>query len=246
MHPVNKVLSCFNVRITKAKKDIPKDFLSEYERSLNNLKRDCKDWNIIRELRYDIGVHPEGGEIFQCNFAANCINKLNPKNILDIGSYREFIIGMLSHYQVTTIDVRERKPILSNETVVTCDAKELRLGNNKFDAVVSLCALEHFGLGRYGDEFDLSGDKKAFKEMVRVVRPGGSVIFTTLITKGYPIIAFNAHKVYTLAMLKEFCSGLICEEEKFYSYKTNNFCAYDDITEKPNAWDIYCGCWRKQ
>ena len=114
------------------------------------------------------------------------IYKSKPANILDIGSYRHFILGLLAHYNVTTVDIRCRKSILENETIVTCDAKALQSSDNYFDAVVSLECLPHLGLLRYGDDFDLDGDIKAFKEMIRVLKPGGLLIFSTAITGGEP------------------------------------------------------------
>lgn len=133
-----------------------------------------------------------------------------------------------------------------NETVITCDAKKLNIPDNKYDIVTSLCALEHFGLGRYGDEIDMDGDKKAFDEMVRVLKPGGHLIFSTTITRNKPSIAFNAHRIYNLKMIKLFCDNLICENEKFYSRKKGDFCSLNEVTIKPGVWDVYCGCYKKK
>lgn len=184
---------------------------------------------------------------FQCIFAASHLSRINPSNILDIGSYRVFILGMLAYSKVVTVDVRDRKPVLNNETVVTCDAKTLPLPSDSFDAVVSLCALEHFGLCRYGDEFDPEGDKKAFKEMVRVLKPGGHLIFTTTVTRSEPSIVFNAHRIYDMDMIRKFCSDLDVVDEKFYSMRSlKRGCAINEVTDKPGVWDIYCGYWKKR
>jgi len=245
--PINKLFSVFGFKISRVrgKKNIPKEFMIKYKRNLTALKKNPGSFNIFRELRYDVGVHPESSVDYECAFAARHISRLNPKKILDIGSYRHFILGMLSGFQVTTIDVRNRKPISSNETVVTCDAKNLNLPDNSFDTVVSLCTLEHFGLGRYGDEFDLDADKKAFKEMIRVLKPGGYLIFTTGITRAQPSIAFNANRNYGYDMIRAFCEDLICVGEKFYSHKIKDFCLLEEVTKEPNLWDTYCGCWKK-
>jgi ubiquinone/menaquinone biosynthesis C-methylase UbiE len=80
---------------------------------------------------------------------------------------------MLASHRVTTIDVRPRKPISENEEVITCDAKAIDAPDETFDCVVSLCAIEHFGLGRYGDEFDLYAGRKAMAEIKRVLKRGG-------------------------------------------------------------------------
>ncbi len=220
--------------------------MANYERNLAELKKDPCGFDVFREPRYDVGVHPEGVIDYECGFAAIIISKFNPKNILDIGSKRHFLLGLLAHFQVTTIDVRSRRPISDNEVVIVYDAKNLNLPDNSFDVVVSLSALEHFGLGRYGDEFDLDADKKAFKEMIRVLKPGGHLIFTTTITRAQPSIAFNAHRIYSYEMIRRFCASLTCIEEKFYSHKIKDFCSFEEVTTEPKVYDVYCGCWEKK
>lgn len=247
MHSINVFLSKFGIQVIKIPWRVSKNFLKEYNRQFRQLKSSLHRFDIFKSFRYDVGSHPLNYVDYECGFAANhLLQRLNSEKILDIGSYRHFIIGLLSHFKVTTIDVRERKSISENEAVVTCDAKNLELPDNEFDVVVSLCALEHFGLGRYGDKFDLDADKKAFKEMIRVLKPNGRLIYTTTITRARPFIAFNAHRVYTHEMLRDFCTGLICEEEKFYSQRIGDFCSSEKVAIEPKAWDIYCGCWKKE
>jgi len=224
---------------------IPKEFRAEYNRDLARLKKNPGGFRIFREPVFERGFHPENFVDYECTFAAFHIGRAKPRKILDVGSYRHFILGLLAHFPITTIDVRKRKPISRNETVVTGDAKKLNLPNRSFDLVLSLCAVEHFGLGRYGDEFDSSADQKAFAEMVRVLKPGGRLIFTTTITRAQPSIAFNAHRIYSHEMLQLFCSGLRCVEEKFYSHKLPGFCSPEEVTTDPKWWDVYLGCWEK-
>lgn len=241
---INKILCFFGLRLVRIQ-EVPKEFTTNYNRNLARFKNN-KGLNVFRDFRYDAGIHPKDSGEYQCEFAAHHLSQLSPSSkILDIGSYRRFILGLLAHYRVTTIDVRERKSCLSSENVITCDAKNLSLPDDEFDAVLSLCTLEHLGLGRYGDEIDLDADKKALKEMLRALKPGGYLIFTTEITRAKPFIGFNAHKVYGYEMLREFCSGLKCLEEKFWSRKTKDFCSLKEVTAEPRNWDIYCGCYEK-
>jgi len=202
-------------------------------------------FQVFEEPFTEPAAHPENYKDYECAFAADCIRNLHPKRILDIGSYRLFIVGLLSEFQVTTVDVRKRRPASRNETVVTCDAKSLDLPNDTFDLVLSLCSLEHFGLGRYGDEFDPEADGKAFEEMIRVLKVGGHLVFSTTITNAKPNIAFNAHRIYSYEMIHQFCDGLTNIDEKFYSHKIGGWCKLDEITREAMVWDVYCGCWRK-
>jgi len=224
----------------------PRECRVQYNEDLARLKKNPGGFHIFKEPLYEKGVHPENFTDSECGFAAYHIRRAKPKKILDVGSYRHFILGLLAHFQITTIDVRERNPISPREGVITCDAKKLDLPDDSFDLVLSLCALEHFGLGRYGDEFDLHADQKAFAEMIRVLKPGGRVLFTTTITRARPSIAFNAHRIYNYKMLQAFCAGLTCLEEKFYSHKLKGFCSPEEVTTDPKWWDVYLGCWEKK
>jgi len=219
--------------------------MDKYEETFLKFKETASGYHVFKEPMSDAGSHPENFVDYECQFTANQIARLGPGSILDIGSYRHFLMGLMAHYQVTTIDVRPRKSELDNETNITCDAAKLDLPDDSFEAVVSLCALEHMGLGRYGDPIDFDGDVKVMKEMKRVLRPGGLLIFTTTIHNGPPAIAFNAHRIYNHEQLKAYCAGLTLVEERFYSHEKMGFCAIDRITSDPKWWDVYLGCWRK-
>ncbi|NWF56588.1 MAG: class I SAM-dependent methyltransferase [Syntrophaceae bacterium] len=216
-----------------------------YTQQWEALNRDPRGFELFREPLFESGDHPQNFIDHQCAFAAFHLRRARPERILDIGSYRHFILGLLAHSPVTTIDVRTRTPAVENETVITCDAKKLALPDDFFDSVVSLCALEHFGLGRYGDEFDPSADRKAFSEMVRVLRPGGRLIVTTTLTRARPSVVFNAHRIYSRSLLQSFTAGLTLAEERFYSHEKKGFCSFQEITDKPRWWDVYCGSWEK-
>jgi SAM-dependent methyltransferase len=246
MHPVNKVLYQFGVMLqwTRDTVLIPRDFHADYRRNLAELRRNPRGFEIHREERYDAGHHPHSFIDEECAFASRHVLRTQPPRILDVGSYRHLILGLLAHYKVTTVDVRERKPESDNEEVITCDAKELTVADGSFPLVVSLCTLEHFGLGRYGDDFDLDGDRKAFAEMKRAVAPGGRLVFSTTISRTAQIV-FNAHRIYTRAMLHDLCEGFECEEERFYSRARSGFCEPSEVSDEPEVWDVYLGCWRR-
>jgi len=219
--------------------------MDNYEKIFQELTHSPDDYSVFREPMDDAGSHPENFVDYECRFAAEQLSRFNPAKILDIGSYRHFLMGLMAHYPVTTIDIRPRKSSLTNETTITGDAASLNLPDNSFDAVLSLCALEHMGLGRYGDPIDFRGDLKAMNEMKRVLKPGGILVFTTTIHHGQPAVAFNAHRIYNHDKLVEYCRGLSCVEEKFYSHTLMKFCEIGQVTTHPRWWDVYMGCWRK-
>jgi len=242
LHPINELLSRFGFRLLLTVRLMhPPD----YRHNLRQLKKSDRGFSIYRSPASDMGPHPENHYDYEAGFAADHISRIRPKEILDVGSDRRFINGLLAGYLVTTVDVRERRPNSKRESVLTCDAKKLNCSDASFDVVLSLCALHHFGLGRYGDEFDPDADRKAFGEMIRVLRAGGYLIFSTTVTRAQASIAFNAHRIYTHDMIKRLCLNLVCVEERFYSQNAGNFCSPEQVTDEPGLWDVYCGCWRK-
>ncbi len=254
MHPVNRFLSLFGLRLSRTNKITKQiddtegegEFKEKYDYYYKQVQNNKRGFRTYKAYRYNAGEHPLAQKDLECQFVAYHLYKAKPKKILDIGSFRHFILGLLAHYEVTSVDIRERKSTLNNEKIITCDAKALNFANNSFDSVISLQALPHFGLMRYGDDFDIDADIKASEEMIRVLKPGGILIFSTAITGTQPSIAFNARRNYNYEMIRSFCNGLDCIEEKFINRRDCNFCSLSDITTDPALFDYYIGCWIKK
>lgn len=80
-------------------------------------------------------------------------------------------------------------------------------------------AIEHIGLGRYGDKIDPDGDLKAISELKRVLAKDGDLLFVVPI--GKPKLEFNANRIYSYKMIMEYFKdfklkefSLISENEK--------------------------------
>jgi SAM-dependent methyltransferase len=244
MHTVNAILGRVGIQISR-KRRLPREFVEQYRAALDKFRKDNRDFEIMEEVYCDVGRHPQNYVDYECEFAAGHLARLMPACVLDVGSYRTFIIGLLASLSVTTVDVRPRTSLTAHENLLICDAKELSLPDACFDAVTSLCAIEHFGLGRYGDEYDPAADLKAFAHMARVLKPGGHLIFSTTLTIGHPMIVFNGHRIYDLGTVHQMCAGLLLEEERFYSHERGALCSLAEVTSTRGAWDVYLGCWRK-
>ena len=67
------------------------------------------------------------------------------------------------------------------------------------DSLSSLHAIEHFGLGRYGDPVDYNGHLKGIETMTKMIKTGGKFYFS--VPMGRQRVEFNAHKVFSLRYL---------------------------------------------
>ncbi|MEI7809536.1 MAG: DUF268 domain-containing protein [Verrucomicrobiota bacterium] len=238
---LRKRLPSLKIRPSKASGKFSDDYLH----ALCELRRTKPDWKIFRELHFDVGMHPAEYRDYECAFAAECIKKLAPGSLLDVGSYRHFLIGLMADREVTTLDVRSREALLPNEKVVTTDAKTPNLPPNSFDMVLCLSTLEHFGLGRYGDPVDFDADRIAFASLAQLVKPGGHFVYSTSLTRSAPSFVFNAHRIYSQNILHGYANGLRLIEERYYSNRLRRWCAFDEVTDRPKKWDVICGCWQK-
>jgi SAM-dependent methyltransferase len=247
---INKFLSLFDLRLSRAGQDrnwVPRSLRPKFWEDFK-MMRERSHCFVFKNFKHEVGHHPMSFQDFECSFAAKYISEIpDEAKILDIGSYRQFILGIQTGRQIVTLDVREREPVTENETVATGDAREISFPDGHFDCVVSLCSLEHFGLGRYGDVFDPRADEKALREMARVLKPKGLMVVSTTVHRAAPSVAFNAHRIYDLSALVclRVVNDMVLVEERLFSKRLGRDCDMEQITDSQYEWDVYCGAWRK-
>jgi len=191
----------------------------------------------------DDGEHPADWTDSECAYASGQLRGCNAKTVLDIGSYRHFVHGLAAAYDVTYLDVRPQKKVVGQKRIVSDIRNIPSFFDQTFDAVVSLCTLEHVGLGRYGDEFDMQGDKKAYPAIKRVLKSDGHLIFTIPIKNGKPVIWFNGHRVYDYQMIQEFRNDMEIVDERFIDIVSLQEIQLSQV--RTDNFDLYCGHWRK-
>ena len=133
---------------------------------------------------------------FQDLWAAKKVYKSGIKNHYDIGSRLDgFIAHCLSFCEVTMLDIRPLNTKIDNLAFLEADCTNmLNIRTNSIDSLSSLHAVEHFGLGRYGDMVNPNGYKKAIQEMQRITKAGGDIYFSVPI--GKQRVEFNAHRIF--------------------------------------------------
>lgn len=81
-------------------------------------------------------------------------------------------------YRVVGVDLRPYPMTHPNLTVVQGDFLTRGFASGEFDAVVAISAVEHCGLGGYGEAAGVGGDRPVVEEMHRILRPGGRLLLT--------------------------------------------------------------------
>ncbi|MCD7726283.1 MAG: DUF268 domain-containing protein [Clostridiales bacterium] len=132
------------------------------------------------------------------------IYRNNPIKHYDIGSRLDgFIAHLLVFREVNYIDIRPLPFKIPRLHFIQGDATNLEgFENNSIESLSSFHAIEHFGLGRYGDEVDPDAYLKVISNIQRVIKPGGHAYI------GVPIgpkdkLVFNAHRIFAIRTILE-------------------------------------------
>jgi SAM-dependent methyltransferase len=139
---------------------------------------------------------------------ARLVHAAAPRRHLDVGSRVDgFVAHVASFREIEVFDIRQQPaPAHPQICFVRADLMQLdaRL-EGCCDSVSCLHALEHFGLGRYGDPIDPQGHRRGFESLYRLLEPGGTLYLSLPI--GRPGVHFNAHRVFDPAEPLEWAAG---------------------------------------
>lgn len=144
-----------------------------------------------------------------------------PAKILDVGCSGSFFPLILASFGYNTygVDIRNY-PILNklkfnNFTFIKEDIRKTSFADKFFDVVTVISTIEHIGLsGRYGMAEDSKGDKKAIKEIKRILKPKGILLLTVPFGKAKIIKPY--HKIYDRNLIKRLIKDLKVKKEEYY------------------------------
>lgn len=157
--------------------------------------------------------------------------KNKPREHIDIGSTYQ-MSGYLSKIVPTTfIDIRPIDAKLENLKVLDASILDLPYADSSLESISCLHVIEHIGLGRYGDEIDPDGWKKACKELQRVLAKGGRLYLSTPI--GKPRVCFNAHRVFLPDSIIDNLKNLVVEKFDVVddAGNSNSLASYSDYAK---------------
>lgn len=177
----------------------------EFHASFTRIYPCLKDW--------DSNAGSLGVYFWQDLWAARRIFQHKPSEHYDIGSRVDgFIAHVLAFMPVTMIDIRPLPQKIDGLRFTQSDATNLDgIPDNSVISLSSLCAPEHFGLGRYGDPVDPEACFKALEAMQRVLASGGHLYIAVPVGDDCGV-AFNAHRIFTPEIVAGTLGGLMLDD----------------------------------
>lgn len=203
--------------------------LPSYFRDLGTLKRQrafaAQDFPFGKPYpcladRYGSSGSVGGHYFYQDLLVARRIYSDRPRHHVDVGSRIDgFVAHVAVFREIDVIDVRPLSQKIPNVRFMQADLMENLPAelHDSCDSLSCLHAIEHFGLGRYGDPVQYDGYLKGMANLYLMLCAGGKLYFSVPI--GPQRIEFNAHRVFSVAYLLDCFSG---------KYRIDRFSFIDD------------------
>lgn len=178
-------------------------------------KRFELNWSNVKPYLYDKTATTafDRHYIYHPSWAARVLVSTKPEIHYDISSTLYFCSIISAFIPVKFYDYRPAILDLSGLESNSADLTNLFFDDESISSLSCMHTVEHIGLGRYGDPLDYNGDLKAIKELSRVLKKDGNLLFVTPIGNT-PMIIFNAHRIYTKDQIITYF-----EENNLYLYE---------------------------
>jgi len=161
-----------------------------------------------------------GHYFYQDLHVARRIHENKPKLHVDVGSRIDgFVAHVASFRPIEVIDIRPLKLNIQNIQFIQADLMKVGDGSlvNYCDSLSCLHALEHFGLGRYGDTVAYNGHLAGLRNLSLMLKPGGKFYLSVPI--GPQRVEFNAHRIFSVEYILALIEG---------QFKLDSFSFVDD------------------
>ena len=169
--------------------------------------------------------HDDAGSIKNHLFHADLIvsqyiyeNK--PEKHLDVGSRIDGLVAHVASYRkIDVLDIRDIsiKPH-KNINYINSDIKKIT-NELSYYSVSSIGVIAHIGLGRYGDEIDPNGYKKAIQKICTITKKNGLIYI--MVPVGNPGVEFNSHRVFDPKEMLTLFNDFNCKLIKFHLVDDN-------------------------
>jgi hypothetical protein len=147
-------------------------------------------------------------EYFQQDlYVAQQVFAANPARHVDVGSRVDgFVAHVASFREVEVMDIRPLPEAIPSVRFVQADMMAESIPHRDYcDSLSCLHALEHFGLGRYGDPISPGGHEAGLRNLAALLRPRGRLYLSVPI--GRERVEFNSHRILSPKTVLRLASG---------------------------------------
>lgn len=152
--------------------------------------------------RYKEGGSTKNEYFWQDLLVAQRICQAQPMRHVDVGSRIDgFVAHVASFRAIEVFDIRPVNSLIPRVKFTQADLMSaasvatLCAGNDGYcDSLSCLHAIEHFGLGRYGDPVNPLGYQRGIENLSKLLKPSGRLYLSTPI--GFERVEFNANWVF--------------------------------------------------
>lgn len=202
-----------------------------------------KNFPVLNERNSYAGTM-NGHYFHQDLYVAQRIYLNNPDRHVDVGSRIDGFVAHVAVFRpIEVLDIRKQDSKVTNITFRQADLMQLPQGMvNYCDSISSLHALEHFGLGRYGDPIDYWGYLKGIQNITRILKKGGRFYLSVPI--GNQRIEYNAHRIFSVKYLIDVLSEFYNIERFSYVDDEGDLHVNVNLTDESIESDFNCnhGC----
>lgn len=187
----------------------------------------------------------KGHYFHQDLLVARKIFENNPELHIDVGSRIDgFVAHVASFRPIKVLDIRLMTSNIHNVTYDYCDiTSNLPASLSECcDSLSCLHALEHFGLGRYGDPVNYDGHVVGFNNLHKILKRAGKFYLSVPI--GPLRIEFNGCRVFSMKYLLNLINDKFQIDS--FSFVDDKKDLFENVALKENDiernFDCYCGC----
>lgn len=208
-------------------------FLGDYSKFVAAYKGDIGFMPCLQDRNDDCGsINNE--YFWQDILVARMVLEKKPTRHLDIGSRIDgFVAHVAASQDIEVLDIRPNSycipGVIFRQADLTAPIAEVQ---ETYDSISCLHALEHFGLGRYGDEISANGFRQGFANMAKLLKSQG--VFYLSVPLGRERVEFNANWVFSPDTILELAKQNDLSFNKLQTLKiSNNSCDIKDFFQLP-------------
>lgn len=152
-------------------------------------------WPCLHDRNGEAGV-VRSEYFWQDLYVAQKVHEANPHKHVDVGSRLDgFVAHVASFRDIELLDIRPLLRDIPGVRFRQVDIVDLPEDLHDYcDSISCLHALEHVGLGRYGDAVDPDSWQRALENLARMLKRGGRLYLS--VPCGQERVEFNAHRVF--------------------------------------------------